>query len=551
MAPEILIRTVDGNTRLLQLEGSVITLGRSRTADICFPDDADLSRQHLVFEKSGDEWFVRDLGSKNGTVVNGDQLAGAHKLGKGDRLVAGRLSIEVSDVGAAPSADVVFVEETGGGSGSVETLVSTLHDALGDQTIVSLPGAGTPLIARRHIEALIRAGRELAGHQPLAELFDTIIALAIDAVQASRGVLLALERDQLVLRASKGGSFRISRVVRDRVLTERASLLVMDTALDEAFRSRVSIIEQKVRSLMAVPLQTSERVIGLIYVDASALGFPFTRDDLNLLTVLANVAAVRIEHERLSEIEQAEKIMSRELEQAAEIQRRLLPGSPPPRPALQLAGYSSTCRTVGGDYYDFFSYSDGSTGLVVGDVAGKGMPAALLMSCLQARVRLLAEEPGPLAAVTARLNRSMLADCPDNRFITFFISRFEPGANRLSYCNAGHNPPLLVFPSGRIEKLETGGPVLGLFPNLEYQEAEVRLEPGSVLLLYSDGVTEAQEAKSGEEFGEDRLIEIITRRGQEPAVEILNSITATLREWMGDTPQQDDVTLMVARCLPD
>jgi phosphoserine phosphatase RsbU/P len=548
MAPEILIRTPDGITRRVQLEGTTVTLGRSRTADLCFPEDVDLSRQHLVFERSHDDWFVRDLGSKNGTLVNNDQLVGPRKLKEGDRLVAGRLSIGVSGMRTSPD-DVVFVDETGVG-GAVQTVVSTLKDALGNQVKISQAGSRAASVAGRHIEALIRAGRELAGHQPLTELFETIITLAIDAVQAGRGVLMTLERDDLTLRASKGGSFRISRAVRDRVLAERASLLVVDTALDEAFRSRVSIIEQKVRSLMAVPLQTTERVIGLIYVDASAFGLPFTRDDLNLLTVLANVAAVRIEHERLAEIEQAEKIMSRELEQAAEIQQRLLPGSPPSRPGLQLAGYSSTCRTVGGDYYDFFPYPDGSTSLVLGDVAGKGMPAALLMSCLHARVRLLAEEPGSPAALAARLNRSMLGDCPDNRFITFFVSRFDPATGRLLYCNAGHNPPLLIHPSGRIERLETGGPVLGLLPNLEYEETEVSIEPGAVLLLYSDGVSEAQESRSGEEFGEERLVEIVSQKRQEPASAIVDSITDALLKWMGSTPPHDDVTLVVARSVP-
>ena len=157
---------------------------------------------------------------------------------------------------------------------------------------------------------------------------------------------------------------RISSAVRDRVLESRTSVLVRDTALDEALRKRHSIVAQSVRTLMAVPLQTDDKVIGLIYVDSPEFFRQFTTDDLNLLTVLANVAGIRIERERLAEVEQAERLMAAELEQAAEIQRQLLPSAAPSVPGLDLAGYTAPCRTVGGDYYDFLTLPDGRIGLV-------------------------------------------------------------------------------------------------------------------------------------------------------------------------------------------
>ncbi len=546
MSPELLIRTRDGGTTRVRLEAPVVTLGRSREAHLSYPDDAALSRHHLAFEKSGDGWVVRDLGSRNGTLHNNLPVTGPKRLQPGDRVMAGHLTIEFCP-SRQTSETVVFVDEDSTNSNLGKTVVSTLDDALADRAGIS-PGAGGGSAAWRHIQTLIRAGRELAGHQPLSELFQTIVELATDAVGATRGVLMTLDNDQLAVRAAKGEAFCISTAARDRVLQDKTSLLVQDTALDEAFRARESILQQRVRSFMAVPLQTNERVIGLIYVDVPNRLPDFTRDDLSLLTVLANVAAVRIERDRLNEVEQTERTLLRELEQAAEIQRGLLPGAPSATPGLEVAGYNAPCRTVGGDYYDFISYPNDSTGLVVADVAGKGMAAALLMSCLQARVRLLEEEPGLLADMAARLNRSMIACCPGNRFVTFFICRFSPENGEVLYCNAGHNAPLLIRASGQdTDKLEIGGPILGILANARYQQGQCELTPGDTLVLYSDGVTEAVRPGTEEEFGEERLEKLVREHHQESAATILGTIVQTLESWTSGAPPVDDITLVVAR----
>src|ERR1700733_9278895 len=197
------------------------------------------------------------------------------------------------------------------------------------------------------MRALIRAGRELAGNMPLAELFKLIMNLSVEAVGATRGVLMTLEGKELVVRAAHGEGFRISSAVRDRVINAKTSLLVRDARLDEAFAGRMSIVQQQIRSMLAVPLQTDDRVIGLIYLDSPHFVHEFTKEDLNLLTVMANVAAIRIEHARLAEVEQAERVLARDLEQAAEIQRGLLPACAPVVPGVDLAGYNAACRTVG------------------------------------------------------------------------------------------------------------------------------------------------------------------------------------------------------------
>jgi len=337
--------------------------------------------------------------------------------------------------------------------------------------------------------------------------------------------------------------------VRDRVIKEKTSLLVRDARLDQAFAERMSIVQQQIRSMLAVPLQTDDRVIGLIYLDSPHFVREFTKDDLNLLTVMANVAAIRIEHTRLAEVEQAERILAKELDQAAEIQRRLLPVEAPNVPGVDLAGYNAACRTVGGDYYDFLTYPDGRVAMLVGDVAGKGMPAALLMSSLQARVQVLFDDPTNLAALVTRLNRIIASNCPANRFISFFIGVLDPKTDEITYVNAGHNPPLLVHRGGVVEKLEGTGLLLGIMAAAKYEQRTCHLAQGDVVVLFSDGVTEACHPDVDEEFGEDRLAATLAELSCDSAQSIIESINQRVHEFTGGCPPADDITLVVARRL--
>ena len=341
-------------------------------------------------------------------------------------------------------------------------------------------------------------------------------------------------------------SFKISSTVRDRVLKEKASLLVRDAMMDQALREQKSIVQQRVRGMIAVPLQTNDRVIGLIYVDTPDMIREFTKDDLGLLTVMANVAAIRIEHARLLEIELAERAMAKELEQAAHIQMGLLPSKPPKAEGLDIAGNTSPCRTVGGDYYDYLEFPDGRIAMLVGDVAGKGMPAALLMSSLQARVKVLFEDGDRLAEKITRLNKTTSASTPDNRFITFFMTVADPKTGALVFTNAGHNPPVLVRKSGGFELLEGGGMILGILPIAQYTELRAQMQPGDVLVLYSDGVTEAVN-RADEDFGEKRLAELVASLADRPAREIVAAINIAVARFTEGAPPADDITVVVAR----
>ncbi len=551
--PDLIIRSGDGSTETLSMTFDRLSMGRSPMNDRSYPDDGGLSREHLVVERSGEAWVVRDLGSKNGTQVNGARLAAPRTLQPGDLITAGHLVLKFSTGDERESSEVVFYEggaeeaDLTSGTPSSSTVITSLKELLAQERTSSreAPVSGTIEMVTR-MKALIRAGRELVGHRPLDDLYGVILDLSLEAVSANRGVLMGLEGDRLVVRALRGEGFRISAAVRDHVIEAKSSLLVRDALQDRAFSNRDSIVQHQVRSMIAVPLQTTDKVIGLIYLDSPSANREFTREDLNLLTVMANVAAIRIDHARLVEVEHTERLHKRELEQAADIQGRLLPAGAPAVAGADVMGYNVPCRTVGGDYYDFFSYADGKVAMVVADVSGKGMPASLLMSSLQARVQVLADDPANLAQLVTRLNKLTRKNCPGNRFITFFICLLDPATGELTYSNAGHSPPLLIREGGAVEMLEGNGPPLAILGSFEYEQRTIQMNIGDVLVLFSDGVTEAANADD-EELGEDRLGAILQDHYADGAKEMANHVTTALAEWTSNAPFADDLTLVIAR----
>ncbi len=237
---ELTISGPEGSRRKCELKNGRVSLGRSADNQLAYPDDPWLSRSHLAFEFDGDSWFVRDCASHNGTVVNSEAIKAPHKLKGGDRIYAGHLVIEVYD--RAGSTDIVsFVQRGPGTADRSTTIITSLDKALSRTAQVPGQTREGALTTSRVVQALIRAGQELAGHRPLTELFSVILNLGLSAMEAKRGVILTLEENGLVVRASKGEGFEISTAVRDRVLRDKCSLVIADALFDEAFRAQLSI----------------------------------------------------------------------------------------------------------------------------------------------------------------------------------------------------------------------------------------------------------------------------------------------------------------------
>jgi phosphoserine phosphatase RsbU/P len=242
--------------------------------------------------------------------------------------------------------------------------------------------------------------------------------------------------------------------------------------------------------------------------------------------------------------------LRRDLELAAEVQRRLLPPQPPSNGAVALAAFMLPARTVGGDYYDFLELGDHSIGIAVADVSGKGVAAGLLMAVVQASLRVISvEKDVPLSQLAERMNSFLYRSSASSKYATFFYAQLQGNGRRLRFVNAGHNPPYLARSTEegvRITELGAGGPPLGLFPKMRYEEADIELLPGDAMIAFTDGVPEALN-EQGKEFGEERLKELLRESSGRPAEEIAAMVSRKVRDWMGTAEQHDDITLVVMK----
>jgi sigma-B regulation protein RsbU (phosphoserine phosphatase) len=535
----ISIHTPDGKVTFVPFDRDRLRLGRAESSELCYRGVTGLSREHAVFEREGTDWMVRDLGSTNGTLVNGVRIQGRSPLHAGDRLQFGQLTAVFRDRAEPDGASVVFVDDHADPSASI-TMTASLGGLLGE-------GGEAP--SAKRMQALVRAGRELAGHMSLAQLFDLILDLSVEAVGAARGVLMTLEGRELRTRSIKGAGFRISSFVRDLVIDERRSLLVRDALADQALAARMSIVQQHIRSMLAAPLQTDDRVIGLIYLDSPDLIHEFTEEDLSVLTVMANIAAIRIEQARLVEVEQAEKLHAKELEHAALIQRSILPAIFPPFPDrkdFELHAAMAPAREVGGDFFDFFFLDTDRLGFVVGDVSGKGVPAALFMAVTRTLLRATAQHIASPAECLTYVNNTLIEQNVSRMFVTLFYGVLDMRSGEIQFANAGHNPPYLLSPQGVRALRDRSGPMLGVIEGVAYAARTCRIEPGESIVLYTDGVTEATDPDRN--FFEEHRLERFLAGGPGDAVErLVAGLVTAAQSFSGGLPQADDITVLALR----
>jgi sigma-B regulation protein RsbU (phosphoserine phosphatase) len=538
---QLTIYNPNGQTRAVALELEKYDVGRDPTSTLAFPDVQGLSRRHASIERTGLDWTIRDLGSTNGTFVNGKRLSETHVLHPQDRISAGALVLAYSEERPAPkpaAATMFFIdEEPVSLMREVETMEATLEGVLSSDPELK----GSP-----HMRALIQAGRELCGSDTLDELFQVIVDLSIEAAGASRGVLITVEDGEFHVRAQKGAGFQISSHVRDLVIRQKRSLLVLDALSDAALAARKSIVQEQIRGILAVPLQTDKDVIGLIYLDAPIDIKEFTKDDLNVLTVLGNIAAIRIRQARLAEIEKAEMLRAQELEHAARIQRSIIPpeGSAfPNRKDFGLSASMIPAKEVGGDLYDYFLLDDERLGFVLGDVSGKGVAAGLYMAVTRTLLRATAENQKAPGECFTYMNNS-LSEGGSGMYVTIFYGVLNTRTGELAYANGGHNPPLIFSRNGEVNRLVLGERLVGIFPGIVYKTQTLILEPGQGILLYTDGVTEATN-RSGDFYGDARLMDYLSGNCDKTPSGLVQGLNEDVKRFAEGTPQADDITVLV------
>jgi len=613
--PRLIVRaTPRHGDSVVELSRLRTTIGRSARNDLCV-EDPFASRLHAELRRRGDSFCISDLGSANGTIVNGIRLTAPVLLQDRDLIRIGETEIEYSeraDTAPARRKTNILVAERGEIPGAEITIGTGLHTAAnllstldrdsitpkyqttrGSEIPGQLPDYGQDpqlksgqIIEGDMLSVITRVSLTLLSPLSLIETLRQVLDCVFEVVGADRGFVMLLESDsekperidrgsqvdqshqydqregelELVCKAFKyrdgsvsqddelNAAVEISQSITDQVLRDGVSVLTSDAQHDPRFQERHSVVLGGLRSVMAVPLAVEKRVSGLIYVDNLAQVNRFTEKDLQLLSLIAGVAAIRIENMSLLELQEEQRRLANELQVASEIQLSLHPASPPTIAGYDMVGCSFPCYEVGGDYYDFIGKSDGSFVVALGDVSGKGTGAALLMSSVHAAVRAHTRTRLSASEVVSEINQYICDNSPANRYVTLFYSELDPATHQLTYINAGHNPPILVRASGEVTRLDIGGFPVGITPAAEYREGWIELAPGEVLVIYSDGATESQN-EEGEEFDEERMIEVVCRNRHRSAAGIRDRIDEALGRFVGKAKAIDDLTLVIVKRL--
>ncbi len=577
--PRLIVRATPARgDSIVDLNRPRITIGRSARNDLCI-EDPFASRLHAEVRRRGDIFWIADLGSANGTLVNTARLTAPVQLRDRDIIRIGETEIEYSeradtaparghtsilfsDSGFAPLPEATIVADA---RNSAANLISSLD--LSHRTQISPPVGHATLVPKSveddALAVILRVSLKLLEPLSLDETLRKVLESVFEVVSADRGYVMLFEAPEegasnapeLVCKAMKtrtpaatndSANVELSRTISDHVLKQGTSVLTSDAQQDPRFQERHSIVLGGFRSVMAVPLAVEGRISGMIYVDNPFHTNRFTERDLQLLTLIAGVAAIRIENVRLLEVQQEQKRLANELALASEIQFRLQPETPPAIPGYEALGVSFPCYEVGGDYYDFIEKPDGRCVIALGDVSGKGTGAALLMSSIHAAVRAHTRTRLSASEIVSEINQYIYDNTPANRYVTLFYSELDPRSHQLTYINGGHNSPLLVRASGEVTRLDIGGFPVGITPFGDYREGWVEIEQGDVMVVYSDGVTESLD-EEGEEFGEARLIEIVQKNRGRSAAGLRDRIDEALTKFVGRASAVDDLTIVILK----
>jgi sigma-B regulation protein RsbU (phosphoserine phosphatase) len=386
------------------------------------------------------------------------------------------------------------------------------------------------------------------------EIMQVIIRKSIRAINAEQGAIHLVDSEADLEMETLVRSM-VSTVPDRRPLGPAQSLLgwilinkkplnITDPGGDERF-SGVQW-DESIRSVACVPLTVKAKLIGILSVYNKKTGAAFTDADLRLLSIIASQSAQVVENARLYEEEQAFIKLREETRLAREIQLNLLPEAAPEVPGYLIAGESIPALEVGGDYYDFIGMKGNRLAVCLGDISGKGLPAALLMSNLQATIRSQTPVGDSPQDCVWHSNRLLFHSTDTEKFATFFYGLLHLDTNEFHYTNAGHNPPLFFHGDSDPQPLSPNGPVMGFLADVEYSQAMVQFQPGDLCLIYSDGVTEAQD-REDEEFGETKLMELMKENLELPPDEIIGKVLAAVREHARGAPQFDDITLVIIK----
>jgi len=517
--------------RIVNIDKPIFTIGRRSECDLRLTG-ADISRIHAEIASDNGATMIRDKQSRFGTFVNGERIT-ERALAHADQL----------RFGTAADTDIYFyVDEE---APSVER---------------SAVSAATEL---RQMAALLEGLRALGSGRVLDDVLSLVLDSAIEVTGAERGFIMLAREKKLEFKMARargkvtlpGRTFETSRKIPETVFATGRVTIVEDLLEHDLAQLHSQTVALGLRHVLCTPLRLvryverveqrgAEEIIGVLYLDSRERGALKSQSAQTALETLSAEAALAIENARLYREALDKAKFEQELKVAAAIQQSLLPPGHRAGPFFSTAAASIACRAVGGDFYDYVDLPSGEFGFILGDVAGKGSPAALLAAAVLGMFSAEATYQTTASSLITRLNQGLFRRAIESRFLTTFYGMLAPGGE-LTYCNAGHNAPLLVSPSG-IRRLETGGVVLGLFDHASFDQETVIMHPGDYIVAFSDGVTEALNP-AGEEFTDERLVEFIKRQRGSPPQDVLDALLAEVRTFCADATQSDDVTAVMVR----
>jgi len=531
-APRLVVTDALGR-RIVNIDKPLFTIGRRSETDLRLPG-ADISRVHAEISIENGACVIRDKQSRFGTYVNGVKVTADKVLGHGDQIKLGN---------SGDTEIVFFVDDE---APSVEK---------------SAISAATEL---RQMAALLDGLRALGTGRVLDEVLAMVLDSAIEVTGAERGFIMLANRDKILefklARARgkvtlSGRTFETSRKIPETVFATGHQTIVEDLLDGDLAQQHTGTVALGIRHVLCTPLRLvryveraemkgADEIIGVLYLDSRERGALRSAHAQSALDTLSAEAALAIENARLYREALDKAKLEQDLKVAAAIQQSLLPAANREGAFFSTAAASIACRAVGGDFYDYVDLPTDQFGFIVGDVAGKGSPAALLAAAVLGMFSAEATYQAGAAPLMTRLNHGLFRRAIEARFLTSFYGILAPDGS-LTYCNAGHNAPLLVSRDA-IRRLERGGVVLGLFEQATYEQETVTLQPGDLVILFSDGVTEAMNPVM-DEFTDDRLLDCaIKHRGQTPQA-VLDALLADVHEFCAGATQSDDITVVMVR----
>jgi phosphoserine phosphatase RsbU/P len=554
--------------QILELRGERMVLGRHPSCEIVL-DNAAISRQHAQITIRHGSYFIEDLRSRNRTYVNGTPIDERTVLADSDHVKICDVVLQFFSAQQPPEPPTKedSAPTLAGDRKTMLDMNAQDDEDLVQSSIITTLNAKNAATQRLGVkpEAKLRAILEISNSLARTLKLDDVLQGLLDGLfkvfpHADTGFVVLADREdgKRLVKASQArggdatGSVRISNTIVKKVMESAEAILSADALEDSRFNASDSLDGLKIRSMICVPLLGQEgKPLGVIQLDTKSLRHQFNQTDLDVLVSVGAQASLAIENARLHEDLLQRSDIERELRFATQVQLGFLPEHRPSPPDYEFFDYYEPARRVGGDYFDYVPMPDGRIAIGLADVAGKGVPAALLMARLYSAVRLhLFTQPTP-GKVLASLNEEILTQGMGHRFVTFVLLMLNPETHELTIANAGHLPPILRTPDGRSESIgrkESGMP-LGIRSKQNYGELTIPVEPGTSLTVVTDGITEAMNP-AHDLFGRVRLEELIAAHPVS-AEQLVKMIVTEVDRFCGNRPQRDDMCVVCLRRSPD